>query len=285
MRIDSHPIAFLPSAGTLPNRGLVRIAPDRVLAWNEHQKREAVTYHDVPPDRVIVTGAPRFDDFFAMRPSSTRDAFAARAAGLDASQPFLLYLCSSHFVAPDEVTFVRRWAAVRAHPATGHCASRPPSVTRAWDCVDLGDSRAASGKSRRGSRPRLALRSPRHCAPAPPETPAMNRAAFSQGGPPSRPPSLPRSEQPSTSNLLRGRDGEVASISNYHGVPPCASLQILPAAKRAAGVSRVFLRPRVWIDVRQSCSRNERWRDQNNRTGPLGTQRDVRCLPPSGDAT
>ena len=46
------PIVFLPfSWDNLTNRGLVRIAPDRVLVWNEHQKREAVTYHDVPADR------------------------------------------------------------------------------------------------------------------------------------------------------------------------------------------------------------------------------------------
>ena len=97
------PVAFLPfSWDNLTNRGLVRIAPDRVLVWNEHQKREAVTYHDVPSDRVVVTGAPRFDDFFAMRPSTTRAEFCARA-GLDPSRRFLLYLCSSHFVAPDEV--------------------------------------------------------------------------------------------------------------------------------------------------------------------------------------
>jgi len=137
------PIAFLPfSWDNLTNRGLVRIAPDRVLVWNEHQKREAVTYHDVPPDRVIVTGAPRFDDFFAMRPSTTRDEFAARAR-LDASQPFLLYLCSSHFVAPDEVAFVRRWArAVREHPAIGRCGIlvRPhPANAEPWDGVDLAE--------------------------------------------------------------------------------------------------------------------------------------------------
>ncbi len=66
------PIVFLPfSWDNLTNRGLVRIAPDRVLVWNEHQKREAVTYHDVPADRIVITGAPRFDEFFAMRPSTT----------------------------------------------------------------------------------------------------------------------------------------------------------------------------------------------------------------------
>jgi len=104
------PVAFLPfSWDNLTNRGLVRIAPDRAIVWNVHQQREAVRYHGIPEDRIVITGAPRFDEFFAMRPSSSRDAFCARA-GLDPSRPLLLYLCSSHFVAPNEVAFVRAWA-------------------------------------------------------------------------------------------------------------------------------------------------------------------------------
>jgi len=137
------PIAFLPfSWDNLTNRGLVRIAPDRVLVWNEHQKREAVTYHDIPPDDVIVTGAPRFDDFFAMRPSTTREEFCARA-GLDPSRPFLLYLCSSHFVAPDEVAFLREWAgAIRQDVSLVGCGIlvRPhPAHAEAWEGANLGD--------------------------------------------------------------------------------------------------------------------------------------------------
>jgi hypothetical protein len=67
------PVAFLPfSWDNLTNRGLIRVAPDRVLVWNEHQRREAVELHGVPPDRVIVTGAPRFDEFFALRPATCR---------------------------------------------------------------------------------------------------------------------------------------------------------------------------------------------------------------------
>lgn len=136
------PVAFLPfSWDNLTNRGLVRIAPDRVLAWNEHQKREAMTYHDVPSDRIVVTGAPRFDDFFAMRPTTSRDEFCRRA-GLDPSRRFLLYLCSSHFVAPDEVAFVRRWAeSVRQDSSLGDCGIlvRPhPANSEPWQTADLG---------------------------------------------------------------------------------------------------------------------------------------------------
>jgi hypothetical protein len=145
------PVGFLPfSWDNLTNRGLIRIPPDRVLVWNEHQKREAVTFHGVPADRVVVTGAARFDEFFAMRPSTSREDFCART-GLDPSRPFLLYLCSSNFVAPNEVSFVRRWmCAIRgaADPRVAGCGIlvRPhPAHPEPWQGVTLSDVEARSG--------------------------------------------------------------------------------------------------------------------------------------------
>lgn len=109
------PVAFAPfSWDNLTNRGLIRVHPDRLLVWNDIQKREAVELHGVDPARVVVTGAARFDEFFVMRPATSRQEFCA-PLGLDAAQPLLLYLCSSEFVAPREVEFVARWVqAVRA---------------------------------------------------------------------------------------------------------------------------------------------------------------------------
>ena len=102
------PIGFVPfSWDNLSNKGLVRIHADRTLVWNEIQKREAVDLHDVPEETVIATGAPRFDEFFAMRPSTSRAEFCARV-GLDPERPFILYLCSSRFVARKEYRFARR---------------------------------------------------------------------------------------------------------------------------------------------------------------------------------
>jgi hypothetical protein len=138
------PVGFVPfSWDNLTNRGLVRVPPDRVLVWNEHQKREAIMYHAVPAERVVITGAPRFDDFFAMRPSTTRAEFCAQAS-LDPARPVVLYLCSSHFVAPDEVEFVRRWVdRVRqsADPvlAGAGILVRPhPAHAEPWERADLG---------------------------------------------------------------------------------------------------------------------------------------------------
>ena len=137
------PVVFVPfSWDNLTNRGLIRVEPDRVLVWNDIQKMEATELHGVSPDRVIVTGAPRFDDFFAMRPSTTRDAFCA-GIGLDPERAFLLYLCSSEFVAPREVDFVRTWVAwLRANGdgvvrAAGVLVRPHPAHLKQWKNVDL----------------------------------------------------------------------------------------------------------------------------------------------------
>jgi hypothetical protein len=139
------PVVYPPfSWDNLTNRGVIRVLPDRVLVWNRHQRAEAIDLHGVPPDRVVITGAPRFDAFFSMQPSTTREAFCA-AAGLDPARPVVLYLCSSSFIAPDEVAFVRRWVgALRAAAGSwlGDCnvLVRPhPANQEPWATADLSD--------------------------------------------------------------------------------------------------------------------------------------------------
>ncbi len=93
----------------LSNKGIVGRIPDRVLVWNEAQRREAAELQHVPADRVVATGAQTFDPWFALSPATTHDGFCD-LVGLPRGK-FLLYLCSSLFVAPDEVSFVRQWLA------------------------------------------------------------------------------------------------------------------------------------------------------------------------------
>ena len=116
------PVVFpVFSWDNLSTKGLIHVQPDGVIVWNERQRVEAVEMHGVPPDRIVVTGAPRFDEFFAMSPETTREQFCD-IHGLDPGQPIVVYLCSSDFVAGGEVDFVRRWIEeVRQEPALRAC--------------------------------------------------------------------------------------------------------------------------------------------------------------------
>ena len=106
--------ACISSWDNLTNKGVIRSDPDAVLVWNDAQRREAVELHGMPEERVIATGGPKFDDWFVRRPSLTRAEFAKRI-GLENAGEFVLYVCSSHFIAPNEADFVKRWlTALRA---------------------------------------------------------------------------------------------------------------------------------------------------------------------------
>jgi hypothetical protein len=103
-------VAAISSWDNLTNKGHMRLVPDLVTVWNEHQKQEAIDYHGVPADRVAVTGAQLFDRWFGREPSQSREAFC-QMVGLSDTRPFVLFTGSSVFIARSEVEvpFVRRW--------------------------------------------------------------------------------------------------------------------------------------------------------------------------------
>jgi hypothetical protein len=93
----------------LSSKARIAEIPDRVFVWNDTQKQEAVELHGVPAERVIVTGAQCYDQWFNRQPARDRQAFCA-AVGLPADRPFVLYACSTLTPdAPYEAVFVRRW--------------------------------------------------------------------------------------------------------------------------------------------------------------------------------
>jgi hypothetical protein len=128
----------------LTTKGLIHEVPDLVTVWNEAQREEAVRFHGVPPEVVEVTGSPAYDHWFQAEPSVSRANFLA-AVGLPADRPLLLYLCSSPFIAPSEVGFVRRWIrAVRSSGqpmlGTAPILVRPhPQNAEQWKDVDLSE--------------------------------------------------------------------------------------------------------------------------------------------------
>lgn len=128
----------------LTNKGLVQVDADRVTVWNEFMKREAIDMHGLRPERIVVTGAPLFDHWFTLRPARSREQFLEEV-GLPARPATILYLCSSGFIAANEVEFVHRWlAAIRSSssPRLREAAIliRPhPANTSQWQTASFAD--------------------------------------------------------------------------------------------------------------------------------------------------
>ncbi|MEQ1761241.1 MAG: hypothetical protein ABL986_23270, partial [Vicinamibacterales bacterium] len=100
----------------LSTKGEIHAMPDRVFTWNRRQRDEAIELHHVPADRVVLAGAPRFDEFLACAPRVPRQTFFA-SMGLDPNRPALMYVCSSAFVSGDELPFITQWLhALRTAP-------------------------------------------------------------------------------------------------------------------------------------------------------------------------
>jgi hypothetical protein len=126
----------------LSSKALIRETPDRVFVWNATQKEEAVALHDVPADRVVVTGAQCFDWWFDAQPSRDRNGFC-RDAGLP-SAPYVLWVCSAliHGSAA-EAPLVRKWIEALRHSGSPRLRDIPilvrphPSRRTEWDGVDL----------------------------------------------------------------------------------------------------------------------------------------------------
>ncbi|HWT25610.1 MAG TPA: hypothetical protein VN213_19045, partial [Solirubrobacteraceae bacterium] len=126
----------------LSSKQLIRRIPDVVLVWNETQRREAVQLHDIPADKVVVTGAQCYDHWFSWT-ASPREDFCRRA-GLDPDRPYVLYVAGALF--PAEITeseFVLRWIErlrSSADPAlreAGVLVRPHPNRTAEWHDVDL----------------------------------------------------------------------------------------------------------------------------------------------------
>jgi hypothetical protein len=129
----------------LSSKSLLHLVPERILVWNAVQRREVIEMHPVPEDRIVVTGAQCYDQWFDRAPSRTREAFC-RSHGLDPSRLILLYVCSAMSPPPEppEPVFVKSWVeAVRSSRdpriRTASILIRPhPERVKEWRDVDLG---------------------------------------------------------------------------------------------------------------------------------------------------
>ncbi|MBI3049011.1 MAG: hypothetical protein HYY76_11960 [Acidobacteria bacterium] len=102
----------------LSSKALIHVVPDQVIVWNDVQRQEAIEMHGLPADRMVLTGAQCYDQWFIRTPERSREAFCG-AVGLRADRPFVLWVHSALTPAPDppEPALVVRWIeALRRHP-------------------------------------------------------------------------------------------------------------------------------------------------------------------------
>ena len=127
----------------LSSKALLRSYPDRVTVWNESQRKEATDLHGVPADRVVVTGAQCYDQWFGRAPAEPYAAFCQKV-GLRPDKPFVLYVVSSLFKGTvSEPEFVEAWIrAVRSSDDprlkdVGILVRPHPARLDEWRGVDL----------------------------------------------------------------------------------------------------------------------------------------------------
>ena len=91
----------------LTNKGLLRDAPGLLLVWNDLQARRR---SNCTGSRRTASGHRRVlcDHWFELE-AEPHPRGALREVGLRADRPIVLYVCSSGFVAKNEVRFVRGW--------------------------------------------------------------------------------------------------------------------------------------------------------------------------------
>ncbi len=127
----------------LTTKGAIRDTPDMTIVWNEDQVREAIELHGLPSEQVLASGAHSHDHWFDWKPSMPAEEFAAKV-GLAAERPYVLYVCSSGFIAgADEVEFVREWSQRLTQSGDPELESlgvlvRPhPQNYRSWEEAEL----------------------------------------------------------------------------------------------------------------------------------------------------
>jgi hypothetical protein len=127
----------------LSSKALIREIPDRLFVWNPTQKQEAIELHGLPANRIVVTGAQCFDQWFDRQPSRDRETFC-RQVGLPSAPPFVLWVCSALFQgSAPEAPFVVKWIQALRNGPSSQLRETPilvrphPSRLVEWADVDL----------------------------------------------------------------------------------------------------------------------------------------------------
>jgi hypothetical protein len=95
----------------LTTKGLFHSKPNLLLAWNKEHMIEAKKIHRVQQDAIVITGSPYFDKWFVKSSfSKERIQQFYSDAGINSSNPFVVYFGSSGNIATDESHLVKEFS-------------------------------------------------------------------------------------------------------------------------------------------------------------------------------
>jgi len=92
-------ITTVKSWDVLPTKAFTRVLADRILVFNDYNKKEAVDIGDYRPEQVVITGFPQFDIYTKKEILLPREEFF-RKIGADPNKKLILYACSGDWKAP-----------------------------------------------------------------------------------------------------------------------------------------------------------------------------------------
>ena len=135
-------MVLVSSWDNLTTSGFFPVEVDRITVWNDIMKAQAVEIHGLPPERVVVTGAPQHDVFAPSEPYVPRAALLAEL-GLDPARRMVVYTTGTEGTIPHEPELVARLA--------DHLAAARPDVQLLVRVHQLDDpGRYASVRGRPG---------------------------------------------------------------------------------------------------------------------------------------
>ncbi len=126
-------VAHVASWDHTVGKGVIAPFCDVYLVQNATMRDDLVRYHDIPPERIVVTGWPQTDVYARPRPRDEFDRLVA-SYGLDPSLPLVVVMGNTPTNAPFEDRFVERLVAWWEEAGRGRMSLlfRPHPRDRAW---------------------------------------------------------------------------------------------------------------------------------------------------------
>ena len=90
----------------LSTKGLFHIKPDLLIAWNKTHELDALKIHNIPKEKILISGSPFFDKWLNTELKEDAKDFKSQL-GIDEDEDYILYLGSSSNIAKDETWIIQ----------------------------------------------------------------------------------------------------------------------------------------------------------------------------------